>query len=178
MRHSNKLFMRIFKFIVLCLVASGSYAQTGKAVASDSSFISTILQQHNSCRATLKLPPLSWSPSLAEDAANWAQNLVKIGKGQHDMSIRGREGENLWWGTAGAYSYDEMVGYWINEKSSFVYGTFPNCSTSRSAIVGHYTQIVWKNTQTVGCAFSSNGTTDFLVCRYSPPGNIVGEKPY
>ena len=165
--------------VALIFLTWGSYAQTGKAITRDSSFISSILQLHNSCRAELKLPGLTWSPALAEDAAKWAKHLAKGGdKGEHDLSIRGKEGENLWWGTAGAYSYGEMVGYWINEKGAFVYGTFPDCSTSRSAIVGHYTQIIWKETKSVGCALSGNGKTDFLVCRYSPPGNVIGEKPY
>lgn len=172
--------MRIYSFVVLLplMITLQGHAQPAKVVFNDSAFISSMLQQHNSYRAELRLPSLTWSPALAADAAMWAQHLTKSDKGEHDLSIRGQEGENLWWGTAGAYSYAEMVGYWGGEKRYFVYGTYPNCSTSRSAIVGHYTQIVWKNTQSVGCAFASNGKTDFLVCRYSPPGNVIGENPY
>jgi len=168
----------VVTLLVLGMGTWRGYAQPARVVSSDSSFISTLLHLHNSCRAEVQSPPLTWSASLAADAAKWAQHLLKGGKGEHDQSIRGLEGENLWWGTAGAYSYAEMVGYWINEKSSFVYGSFPNCSTTRSAIVGHYTQIVWKNTRSVGCAFSTDGKTDYLVCRYSPPGNVIGENPY
>ena len=170
--------MRFITILILTFATWRSYAQPRKAIANDTAFISSMLQLHNSCRAELKLPALIWSPALAADAATWSKHLAKINNGEHDQTIRGQEGENLWWGTAGAYSYGEMVGYWINEKNSFVYGAFPNCSTSRSAIVGHYTQIVWKNTTAVGCAMSSNGKTDFLVCRYSAPGNIIGETPY
>ena len=164
-------------FIIFSLALEG-YSQSTKAVYSDNNFISQILQQHQTYRDSLKLPALSWSPALAEDALAWAQHLAKINKGEHDRTIRGKEGENLWWGTAGAYSYTEMVGMWANERQSFKYDSYPNCTTDRSAIVGHYTQMVWKNTQFVGCALASNGETDFLVCRYSAPGNIVGEKPY
>jgi len=172
--------MHIRPYIVLTffLLTAKGYAQPFRAEKNDTAFINSMLQQHNLCRAELHLPALTWSASLAADAAKWAQHLAKIDKGEHDMSIRGREGENLWWGTANAYSYVEMVGYWMNEKRSFVYGAYPDCSTSRSAVVGHFTQMVWKNATSVGCAFSSNGKTDFLVCRYSPPGNIVGQNPY
>jgi uncharacterized protein YkwD len=170
--------MRIVTLFLLIIATCTSYAQPGKAIGDDRSFDSSLLALHNACRAAVQSPPLTWSASLAADAAKWAQHLAKVNKGEHDLSIRGREGENLWWGTAGAFSNAEMVGYWINEKSSFVYGTFPNCSREPSAIVGHYTQLVWKNTRSVGCALSSNGKTDFLVCRYSPPGNIIGENPY
>jgi hypothetical protein len=40
--------------------------------------------------------------------------------------------------------------------------------------VAHYTQIVWPTTQRVGCATASNRSSDYLVCRYLPTGNLVG----
>jgi hypothetical protein len=64
------------------------------------------------------------------------------------------------------------------EKKLFREGVFPDCRVNRTAVVGHYTQIVWRNTQSVGCALVGNGRTDFLVCRYSPAGNFYGERPY
>jgi uncharacterized protein YkwD len=167
----------LFVFFFFPFAVKG-YSQSTKAVYADPAFIAQILQQHQTYRDSLKLPALSWSPELAKDALAWAQHLAKINKGEHDRRIRGKEGENLWWGTAGAFSYSEMVAMWANERQSFKYDSYPNCTTDPSAVVGHYTQMVWKNTQFVGCAMASNGKTDFLVCRYSPPGNIVGEKPY
>ncbi len=55
--------------------------------------------------------------------------------------------------------------------------------------VGHYTQIVWKTTRKVGCGraiskvytYFNNVETvyyEWVVCRYSPPGNYLGQKPY
>src|ERR1700742_78571 len=170
-------FSTLFVFFSVVFVLKG-HAQSSKVVYNDTAFISAILQTHAGYRSSLQEPPLTWSAPLAKDALAWAQHLASINKGEHDLSIRGREGENLWWGTAGAFSYTDMVGMWGNEKKSFKYDTYPNCSTSHSAVVGHYTQMVWKNTTSVGCALASNGKTDFLVCRYSPPGNIIGEKPY
>ncbi len=167
----------LFVFIVIVFVLKG-HAQSAKVVYKDSGFIDSILQAHNNYRSVLQEPSLVWSADLARDALAWAQHLASINKMEHDASIRGREGENLFVGTANSYSYADMVGMWGNEKRSFKYDIFPNCTTKRSEVVGHYTQIVWKNTQSVGCALASNGQTDFLVCRYSPPGNIVGEKPY
>jgi len=167
------LFVLLFFFLVL-----KGHAQSAKAVYDDPAFISAVLKEHQMYRGELQLPALSWSPALAKDALAWGQHLASIDKGEHDQGIRGQEGENLWWGSTGAFSYEEMVDMWGNEKKSFKYDTYPNCSTSRSAIVGHYTQMVWRNTQSVGCALVSNGKTDFLVCRYSAPGNVVGQKPY
>ena len=149
--------------------------QTSKIASGDSLFISTILSQHNTYRTALELPALTWSSTLAQDALVWARHLAKVDNGQHDRSLAGKEGENLWWGTADAFSYSDMVTAWGNEKANFHYGIFPDCG---KGMIGHYTQMVWKNTQAVGCALATNGKMDYLVCRYSPAGNVIGQKPY
>jgi hypothetical protein len=39
--------------------------------------------------------------------------------------------------------------------------------------------MVWPTTTRIGCAVASNGRFDYLVCRYSPAGNIDGRPvPY
>ncbi len=45
---------------------------------------------------------------------------------------------------------------------------------------GHYTQMVWWDTKDVDCATVIGGGSSIqaLVCRYSPPGNYVGQKLY
>ena len=167
-------------FLVLLLTAglSRGYSQTGTPVYKDPAFIDAILKQHNIYRTALNLSPLVWSADLAADAEVWAKHLAAKDNGEHDQSARGKEGENIFWGTTGAYGYAEMVDFWASEKKQFVYGTFPDVTTSRKAVVGHYTQMIWKTTTSVGCALVGNGQKDYLVCRYSPPGNIVGQKPY
>jgi len=173
--------MRPFFLISILLLARfEGIAQNGNVTTQyrDSAFIGAILTQHNAYRSALHLPALTWSPALAADALKWAQKIARSGDGQHDRSIVGREGENIWWGTHDVFSYAEMIGFWGSEKKDFVYGIFPDCKSSRSAMVGHYTQIIWKNTTSVGCAVTTNGGKDFLVCRYAPAGNMIGEKPY
>jgi hypothetical protein len=175
--------MRMTTLFVLLFVShfvfvSEGFSQAGKVVYNDTAFVAAVLQAHNTYRSDLQLPAVTWSVALAKDAAAWAQHLASIDKGQHDMSVRGNEGENLWWGTADAFTFSQMVDFWGNEKKDFKYGTFPDCATSRGAMIGHYTQVVWKDTKSVGCALASNGKTDYLVCRYSPAGNVIGQKPY
>jgi hypothetical protein len=38
--------------------------------------------------------------------------------------------------------------------------------------------MAWRNTMTVGCALASNRDNDYLVCRYSPAGNVVGQRAF
>lgn len=140
-------------------------------------FIERMLAAHNAPRAELGLTPLNWNPDLAADAAIWARTLSRERKFQHEMQ-KG-EGENLWMGTQGGYSYEQMVGSWSGEKRLYRPGVFPEVSRTGSwHDVGHYTQMVWRTTTDVGCAMSNNRGWDYLVCRYSPPGNWVGMPVY
>lgn len=154
----------------------------GSAVAAGASpgAAEVILAAHNRERAGLDLPPLQWDARLEADAAVWARELAGLGRLQHaDAAQNPDEGENLWMGTRGAYRPAEMVGGWLGERALFNGGRVPDASrTGRFEDVGHYTQIVWRQTTHVGCAIASGARWDVLVCRYSPPGNFTGESAY
>ena len=140
-----------------------------------------MLAGQNAARARLGLPPLTWNESLAADARIYAEELARTGRFEHSLQPRGNppEGENLWTGTRRDYSYREMVGHWVAEGRFYQPLPVPESSNSgRFGDVGHYTQIVWRATQEVGCAEASNRTDDYVVCRYLPAGNIVGEIAY
>ena len=132
---------------------------------------------HNKARAELGLPPMEWNPALVVDAQVYARKLAASGRFEHSEEPRGLqpEGENLWTGTRGAYSYEEMIGHWVEERLSYRRGVTPDFSTTGHwQDVAHYTQIIWRDTVQFGCATASNDTDDYLVCRYTPPGNVVG----
>jgi hypothetical protein len=135
-----------------------------------------ILAAHNQVRAEAGVAPLAWDPALGDAAANYAVYLAVTNSFQHsEQSRRPGTGENLWMGTRGAFSFEAMVGGWSSERKDFVPGVFPAVSRAGSlAKVGHYTQMVWPTTTRVGCAIASNAANDYLVCRYSPAGNVVG----
>ena len=139
----------------------------------------TMLTAHADARAAVGLPPLAWDETLADHALAYARALAAEHRFEHAHQPMGpaREGENLWTGTRAAFAYGEMVGDFVAEKRLFVNLPTPRFSTSgRWEDVAHYTQIVWRGTTRVGCALASNETDDYLVCRYSPAGNVVGEK--
>ena len=134
------------------------------------------LTAHNAARADVGLGPLQWNPDLAADAEDWAISLAERRAFQHaPHDTRKGQGENLWMGTQGRYAPATMISYFVAEKRDFRPGTFPDIShTGRWSDVGHYTQIIWPETQQVGCAMASNRRDDVLVCRYWPAGNVMG----
>lgn len=141
-----------------------------------SQFAVRILAAHNAERALVRLPPLLWDSKLAQGASAYAQQIALTGRFEHsDRRTRPGIGENLWYGTRGAYSLEAMVGGWASEKRDFRPGFFPSVSrTGNWYDIVHYSQIIWPATRRVGCALASSPSTDYLVCRYSPKGNVDG----
>lgn len=143
-------------------------------------FEATVLSLHNRERLGLGVPPLKWNAVLAQSAQTWANHLAATGAFEHAAeSPSNPEGENLWEGTKGAYRLEQRIDAWIREKRYFKPGTFPdNSKTGNVEDVGHYTQVAWRNTSTVGCAQASGFNKDVLVCRYSNAGNYIGEQAF
>lgn len=140
---------------------------------------SRLLAAHNSERARMGVAPLRWDPSLAASAASYGPALARLGRLQHSpKAYRPGQRENLWMGTRGAFRPEQMVGNWIAEKAYFrAGGPFPHVSrTGNWSDVAHYTQVVWRGTTHVGCAIYPAGRWDYLICRYSPPGNVDGTR--
>jgi uncharacterized protein YkwD len=137
------------------------------------------LKAHNVERARMGVVPLRWDDRLARHAQRWADHLAATQSFDHAPNdATDDQGENLWMGTKRAYSAEEMVAAWVNEKRWFKSNTFPNVSqTGNWKDVGHYVQLVWYNTTRVGCAVAEGGGDEYLVCRYDPPGNWEGEHP-
>ena len=136
-----------------------------------------LLAEHNRARAAAGVPPLIWDNRLAISAAVWAPELSRLGRLVHSpRASRICQRENLVQAVPGQ-SPEQMVQQWLAERRNFVPGIFPNVSRTGSwSDVAHYSQIVWRQTTSVGCAIFSDRRFDWLVCRYSPPGNIDGRR--
>ncbi|MGD1701188.1 MULTISPECIES: CAP family protein [unclassified Okeania] len=138
-----------------------------------------VLSAHNKWRQEVGTPDLTWSDDLAKFAQEWANKLAKDNSFEHRPD--NKYGENIYQGTKKSVEPQEVVDYWASEKKDFKYGTFPDVVKDPQkdwSDVGHYTQIIWKNTKEVGCGVAQSNQHEIWVCNYAPAGNFTGEKPY
>lgn len=142
----------------------------------DASLQRMMIERHNAARAAVNAPSLVWDERLEASALAYARELAGSGRFEHARQSGVPQGENLWTGTRGAFSYREMIDAWIAERADYVRGAVPNNSRNGNP-VGHYTQIIWRSTSRVGCATAANQENEVLVCRYSPAGNVYGRNP-
>ena len=129
------------------------------------------MDAHNAIHARVGFPPLVWSDQLAQLAQNWANHLIATGSFGHRPN--NQYGENLYSVSGGAAFPAQLVGYWAKEAREYDVR-----SNACSGVCGHYTQIVWAGTRSVGCAVATDRRQEVWVCNYDPPGNIVGYRPY
>jgi hypothetical protein len=131
-----------------------------------------ILDAHNRERA--ESARRRWSDAkLAADAASSGPALAALRHLVHSpRENRPGQRENLAMAWHGTLSAEQLVGMWTREKLLLTPGMFP--WTGQLEDVAHYTQMVWPTTTHVGCAIFE-ADWDYLICRYSPPGNKDGQ---
>ncbi|GJC87221.1 pathogenesis-related protein 1A [Colletotrichum liriopes] len=147
-----------------------------------SSLLSTTqraLDLHNKYRADVGNAALTWDDDLAKSAQVWADHLTTVGGLEHDKNPGG-QGENLALQSGGTSTfYANAVQLWLDEKSLYDNKPIRADGSPNYLNYGHYTQAIWKSTTKVGLALATDakGTT-YVVARYLPPGNYIGQMPY
>lgn len=151
---------------------------------------------------TVSIPDLIWDPAVAAIAQQWADILINqnppklchrcggnacnppLDPNQCDANYDNL-GENLYRAWSTGYidqAAETVVENWASEKQWYHY---PDCDSGRQC--GHYTQLVWSNTQRIGCGkamretrLSSTEERTYIIwiCNYAPAGNITGQYPY
>lgn len=138
-----------------------------------------ILDTHNKLRrqenaGNMKI--MSWNGPLATQANKWVE-LCHFEHGFNKTTgVEGSVGQNLFI-ASGTGTYTEMakvVNAWYAEKKDYNYNKL-----SCSKVCGHYTQVVWADTNLLGCAYKhcpklteNNGkvhtNAHYVVCNYLP----------
>jgi len=144
------------------------------------SFSQECLNIHNDERASLGIQSMTWSEDLAAAAKSWAEELADQETLKHSDN-RVHVGENV-----GRRSHKDsvnsvplLIGAWLDEKKDFKNGEYPDIATTGNVHdVGHYSQMIWSTSITLGCAMANGGGRDYMVCQYGPSGNRHGKEVY
>ncbi|EGV62663.1 sterol-binding protein [Yamadazyma tenuis] len=145
-------------------VASADASSTEEVSGSDKEFAESILASHNQYRADHNVAALTWNNAAYQYAQNNADNYDCSGVLTH---THGQYGENL---AAGFKTGSAAVDAWYAEGSTYDY--------SSANTYDHFTQVVWKGSTSVGCAYKDCSAENwglYVVCEYDPPGNVIGE---
>jgi len=165
--------------------AADSYApptgETGRMIG--------MTEAHNRLRAMVPaspaLPPLTWSVELAATAQAYSDQLASTGCGLSHSTTD--YGENLYWQRGLTVTASDVAESWYEEVMCYTPGPFMRgdmcdmaCTDAMNASgCGHYTQVIWRNTQRLGCgvAVCPSGA-EIWTCNYDPPGNYLGQNAY
>ncbi|MCJ1363956.1 hypothetical protein MMC16_003065 [Acarospora aff. strigata] len=169
--------------------ASSSEAPAAAKAPAGNDYNSLALYHHNIHRANHSADALTWDENLA----SYAQQAAASCKYAHNTDIGGVEyGQNIAAGPDQQHIGGVITGRLYNSEMELfkdLYGqSTPDMSNWHAW--GHFSQIVWKTTKSVGCYTQfcpggltgggltgvGDGTPDyFTVCNYSPPGNYAGD---
>ncbi|KAF0927877.1 hypothetical protein E2562_036798 [Oryza meyeriana var. granulata] len=131
------------------------------------------LEAHNRVRARYGMQPLRWNNKLARYARRWSAARRFDCVLMH--SPESPYGENVFWGTGWDWRAGDAVSSWASEAASYDWRA-QTCHAGQ--MCGHFTQLVWNDTELVGCGRAecvAGGV--FITCSYDPPGNWQGEVP-
>ena len=142
-------------------------------------FHNEIVARHNE----LRKKHASSSLTILKDLSTLCQKAVdhckKIGDLEHvfvQLDNGTYVGQNLYlssWAPTGT----QVANAWYSENEDYDY---ENGKPKPNKITGHFTQLVWKSSKHIGCAYAvgpwggySNGY--YIGCDYFPAGNYAGE---
>ncbi|KAK9687688.1 Cysteine-rich secretory protein family [Popillia japonica] len=167
--------------------------------------IVTILKEHNRYRQNIMdgvvpgqpqgvgLNYLRWDEKLARTAQHAADKCIFDHTVYVDARWDDKCGQSLYRAEKPFitqfhkydYNWTRVIEHWYLEVHNYTYGPIRNEDNN---LTGHYTQLVWADTELVGCGYvayeNENGTITnndvalLHVCHYGPPGNRGNYPPY
>ncbi|KAI9873925.1 MAG: hypothetical protein M1830_010385 [Pleopsidium flavum] len=163
--------------------SSAAPAPSPVAESTGTDYNSLALHHHNIHRTNHSADALTWDDNLASYAQQVASSCVYA---HNNKAGGGGYGQNIAAGVKPDHIGGVITGQFYNDEMELFqdYGqATPDMSNFEGW--GHFSQIVWKDTKSVGCYtqacpgglanVGSKTPKFFTVCNYSPPGNFAGD---
>ncbi|NP_001037636.1 SCP-related protein precursor [Bombyx mori] len=139
--------------------------------------------------AATQMKYMIWDKELAAKAAKWASSDNDFHNPDRSIaSERFSTGENLYWYMTSNKNHkinpDSALESWFNEHENYKFAPLKSSDFQKTGKkqIAHYTQMVWSDSDRVGCAIGTSRTAQmksfFVVCNYGPAGNYLGNIPY
>ena len=128
------------------------------------------LISHNKFRKEHHVPELQLNKELCEISKKYAEHLAKNDLFEHSWArFKGAPmGENLFMAHGFKPPAEDAVKDWYSEIK------FYNFKKGTGNGIGHFTQVVWKDTKYMGVYMAQKGKDYYVVANYFPAGNIDG----
>ena len=158
--------MKLITFLIIILLNIPIFAQ-----GLDDSQKYHFVEEHNIHRKIVGSPPVRWSDTL-EIAAQKQVNLIVANPNSAD--IDNYYGVNLYRSVKEPTAAD-ILANWVKQQK-YYHGE--EITEKNKLIYGQYTQVIWAQTVSIGCAMAqTQGEMYYVVCFYNPKGNTIGQKP-
>ncbi|XP_041098587.1 uncharacterized protein LOC121309627 [Polyodon spathula] len=148
---------------------NGAASAGNSRVAGSGSFVQGFLESCNERRSAHGAKPLTENPEISRGAESWARHLLSLHRLKHSTTSHG---ENIWAKMGGAdatLTGQEVVDTWYEEMKNYDFS-----QPGYQEKTGHFTQLVWRGSRTVGVGSASDGKgTVIVVAQFQPPGNIT-----
>jgi len=138
---------------------------------------------------------LVWNDELAVIAQRWADQCTFDHDDSRHKADGTKAGQNLFLkGSSNQYTFDELMQTvadestlaWYLEVESPGYNSNDIDPFKNPGAAGHYTQVVWAETEEIGCGFTYynekvgpfNAFKQLVVCNYAKNGNTLSKAMY
>jgi glioma pathogenesis-related protein 2 len=152
--------------------------KTGFSDETGQDFLNSIVDSVNQYRTKHGAPPVRLDPELVSYAKSRAEHVADKGELIHD-GTQGY-GENLSWQASSGPTLGSATGAtdsWYNEVKDY---NFKDLASNDLNKTGHFTQLVWKGSTTIGAGRVCGKNADspwhetYIAMVFSPAGNMTG----
>ena len=145
-----------------------------------STFYTNLVNRHNELRKKHNAGALTKLADIATLAQETADKCKSAGGLQHSgNSYNGQwMGQNLYVMGGATPTGAQVADSWYSENKDYNYDT--GKAKTNGAVIGHFTQLVWKASKQIGCAvaigsWSGYNPSYYVCCNYFPGGNVLGQ---